>query len=154
MLRAYYLKDAGTKLQLWLIHTVHLLNQYSVLFLPCQLNLKVFNESSLGCIFPILKEPLYLKGVRVGGGGNILTSLEEQKSTHSILTKVRGLLLEHYSCLYKEMVLSTCLEIVGDESRQVHIEGCVCTCRMCFLPVQCCTFYMYIHIPICEEGNT
>lgn len=77
MLRAYYLKDAGTKLQLWLIHTVHLLNQYSVLFLPCQLNLKVFNESSLGCIFPILKEPLYLKGVRVGGGGNILTSLEE-----------------------------------------------------------------------------
>ena len=52
MLRAYYLKDAGTKLQLWLIHAVHLLNQYSLLFLPCQLNLKVFNESSLGLYSP------------------------------------------------------------------------------------------------------
>lgn len=77
MLRACYLKDAGTKLQLWLIHAVHLLNQYSLLFLPCQLNLRVFNKSSLGCIFPVLKQPLYLKSVRVGGGGNILASLEE-----------------------------------------------------------------------------
>ena len=38
------LKDAGTKLQLWLIHAVHLLNLYSLLFLPCQLNLKSIQQ--------------------------------------------------------------------------------------------------------------